>query len=62
MIAEKSKIAILALTLFGPLAVAQEVTDGNVSGSRPGFGGPNATENQLADEFEITQCDTSCAI
>ena len=52
MTANKFKIAALTLTVFGPPAIAQDGAGDNASGSRPGFGGPNATENQLADEFE----------
>jgi hypothetical protein len=52
VIANKFKIAALTLTVFGPLAIAQDGAGDNGSGSRPGFGGPNATENQMADDYE----------
>ena len=52
MTAKKTRIAILALTVIGPLATAQDEAGDIAPGSRPKFGGPDAVENRMADEFE----------
>ncbi len=49
---KNTEIAILALALFAPIAAAQEDVAGIASGARPGFGGPDAVENQMAEDSE----------
>ena len=47
---KKTEIAILALAIYAPFAAAQE--DVAASGTTPGFGGPDAVENQMAKDSE----------
>jgi len=52
MLNTSTRLVILTLAVFGPIALAQEGSDENESGSQPKFGGPNAVENQMAKESE----------